>query len=257
MIHTLRQSPKFMRLVRKLRPLANGSIIDADSVATATLEKLWHATTTGAMRGDIGRFDNEVIAEMCGWLGDADLLVQTLIECRFLDECQEHRLVVHDWDEHAPNHVKGNVTRNGGFVLPVPLTTIAKGVSPGPVPKDGPQGTGAPNLTQPNPTNPNPTQPGNAASPRCVYPPEFEEFWKAYPVNAKGRRRGKKSTLDKWKLIKAEDRQDVLTAARNYASEETEYVKDPERFLRNDWWRDFVEPPKPKEQTNEFGNQLI
>lgn len=157
MIHTARQSPKFMRLVRRLRPLVGeSSIIDADAVATAVLERLWHATTTGAMRGDIGRFDDDVIAEMCGWLGDAGEMIAILVETEWLDEHADPavRLLVHDWSTHAPKHVKGNVTRKGGFIDPSPIGPAPKAPPQGTGPSDTPQGTGAPNPTQPNPTKP-------------------------------------------------------------------------------------------------------
>lgn len=241
MIHTLRQSPKFLRLVRKLRPLANGSIVDADSVATCVLEKLWHAAITGAIRGDIGRYDNDVIAEMCGWLGDSNQLIEILVETGFLDECKDHRLVVHDWDEHAPKHVKGNVTRCGGFIRAVPLGTVPKGDSH----EDDPLTTVVPNLTNSNPTQPNPTKPKDAAS-QPPYPIAFEEFWKAYPANSKGRKRGKRAAYGFWSRVPAGERDDLMSAVANYANEETEYVRDPERFLKADWWRDWVAEPDSK-----------
>lgn len=162
MIHTTRQSPKFMRLVRRIRTFVRPDcIIDADSVTTAILEKLWHATIAGAPRGDIGKFDNDCIAEMCGWMGDADQLVDLLVDCRFLDRHADHRLIVHDWHDHAPNHVKGNVTRMGGF-LTIAQTTGPNNKPLGQAPGDRPNATGAPNLTQRNATQPNPTQQENS-----------------------------------------------------------------------------------------------
>lgn len=176
MIHTARQSPKFMRLVRKIRTFVGPNcIIDADSVATAILEKLWHATITGAPRGNIGKFDNDCIAEMCGWMGDADQLIDLLVDSRFVDRHDEHRLIVHDWHDHAPNHVKGNVTRMGGFL------TITQAITPddeprGVAPGDEPQGTGAPNLTKPNPTK------QSAAA--CAAAESEELFIRSIDVNA-------------------------------------------------------------------------
>ena len=72
MIHTCRQSPKFKKFVRKIRPIAVNDVVDAESIAVSVLERLWHQTAVGAKRGDIGKFDNELIAEECGWLKDAD-----------------------------------------------------------------------------------------------------------------------------------------------------------------------------------------
>lgn len=181
MIHTARQNPKFIRFVRQMRPvMGHDCPVDAESVATGVLERLWHATATGALRGDIGRYDNEVIAEMCGWLLGADRLIAMLVECGWLDECEENRLLVHDWPDHAPKHVKGNVKKLGGFLE---RSGAPKALPKGSPPKAPPQGTGAPNLTQPNPTEPNPTQPNvtqpnvtRGAPPRKPFkPPSVEE----------------------------------------------------------------------------------
>lgn len=159
MIHTARQSPKFLRLVRKLRPLIGQSIVDADAIATAILERLWHATIVGAVRGDIGRFDNDCIAEMCGWLGDADYLISILVECGWLDLDDNHRLLVHDWEQHAPRHVKQNIHHKGGFIKPEfrgkSQPTIKKFAVSGDLPRETPQFGSTPNLTQPNLTQPN------------------------------------------------------------------------------------------------------
>lgn len=98
MIHTARQSPKFLRLVRKLRPLVgHESIVDAESVAVSILERLWHAAIAGAKRGDIGRYEDDVIAEMVGWMGEPEQLVGMLVESGWLEPCETHRLVVSDW----------------------------------------------------------------------------------------------------------------------------------------------------------------
>lgn len=68
----------------------------------------------------------------------------------------------------------------------------------------------------------------------------FEQFWKAYPQNDKGRKRGKAVSLRIWKTIAVSDRELVIAAAKNYAREQTEFVRDPERFLKSDWWRDWT-----------------
>lgn len=160
MISSTRQTGKFIKLVRKLRPmLGSSAIVDAESVAVAILERLWHATASSAMRGDIGKFEDEVIAEMVGWLGDASELIDLLVGCNWLDRSDEHRLLVHDWHDHAPNHVKGNVTRLGGFLTG---SGPSLGTSPiGQAPGDRPQGIGPPSLAKPSLTKPNQT---NAAS---------------------------------------------------------------------------------------------
>jgi hypothetical protein len=155
-IHTARQSPKFIKLKRRLRGIVpEGPFTDPESVAIAILERLWHATASGPIRGDIGSFDDEVIAEACGWPLEASLLIDLLVECGWLDRHPTHRLLVHDWHQHAPNHVKGNVAKKGGFLTYRDGDAPAaepKGEPKGPAPEVEPQRTSAPNLTKPNPT---------------------------------------------------------------------------------------------------------
>lgn len=115
MIHTARQSPKFTRLVRQLRATVATDMIDIETIAIGILERLWHMAIVGCQRGDIGKYDNESIAESVGWFGDADVIVGILVTSGWLDEDAEFRLVIHDWSTHAPGFVKRNIGRQGGF----------------------------------------------------------------------------------------------------------------------------------------------
>lgn len=116
LIHTAKQSAKFTKLVRRIRSTMPGLPVDPSTVATGLLEQMWHFTISSAKRGDIGQHDDELIAEACGWLGEPADLVAMLVETGWLDQCDEHRLVVHDWHEHAPGFIKRNIDRAGGFV---------------------------------------------------------------------------------------------------------------------------------------------
>lgn len=73
--------------------------------AVGILESLWHWTALYAKRGDVGRYPNVVIAQAIGWDMEPDKLVTALVTCRWLDEHTEHRLVIHDWHEHAEDAV--------------------------------------------------------------------------------------------------------------------------------------------------------
>lgn len=115
MIHTTTQTGKFRRLVRKLRPMLAEMPVSVELVATGILERIWHIGISDAFRGDIGKLDNEEIAEMVGWHGDADAFVDLLVEEKWLDRHPTHRLLIHDWHEHAPKYVKGNAAKSGGF----------------------------------------------------------------------------------------------------------------------------------------------
>lgn len=88
---------------------------------------------------------------------------------------------------------------------------------------------------------------------RHDYPDEFEAFWLAYP-SRNGRKRGKRKTLGIWRqAIGKGQRQALIEAATHYAgSREAQegFARDPERFLKADWWRDWLEDSGPTAQAN-------
>lgn len=99
------RSLKFLKLKRRLG-IPHWQVV-------GLLESLWLFTQTNAAAGDIGRHSDEDIAAGIEWAGDPTELVQALIGCGWLDRCETHRLIVHDWKDHAPNHLKGNLAKNG------------------------------------------------------------------------------------------------------------------------------------------------
>lgn len=77
------------------------------------------------------------------------------------------------------------------------------------------------------------------------HPPEFEAFWQAYP-RRKGKRVGKGAALRLWHKLKPAEQCEALEAAKNYARSDAAqrgYARDADRFLKADWWRDWVEGP--------------
>lgn len=82
------------------------------------LESLWMFCQHNAKRGDIGRFSDLELAIELEWDGDPEELIDALVESRWLDRCALNRLVVHDWEDHAPRWLKGVVSRTGGFAVP-------------------------------------------------------------------------------------------------------------------------------------------
>jgi hypothetical protein len=245
--HSTPESIKFKKLQRRLGITRYATI--------GVLESLWIATIKNAPRGDIGRFDNETIAIECEWDGDADTLVSALVECGWLDRSVQYRLIVHDWHDHAPYFVRGVVAKSGGFLSlegscakqckdELKSETIVGDYSDQLLVSDFIDQQ--PNLTKHNVTK---HKEDDAASQQS-YPVDFEDFWKAYPVNAKGRKVGKKATYGLWRKIPACDRGLLLEATAAYGQEQTEYVRDPERFLKADYWRDFSTPAeKPQRKS--------
>lgn len=96
---------KFKRLQRLLGESKRG--------VTGLLTLLWMETARQAPEGDIGKFSNEEIAILLDWEDDPDHLVLSLVETGWLDRSDPHRLVVHDWSDHCPNYIKGNLLRHG------------------------------------------------------------------------------------------------------------------------------------------------
>ena len=75
------------------------------------LEFLWHFTARFVPRGDIGKFSNSAIARALEWEKGAEELIQALVDCRWIDEGPTHRLVIHDWHEHADEYLHNRLAR--------------------------------------------------------------------------------------------------------------------------------------------------
>ena len=73
---------------------------------------------------------------------------------------------------------------------------------------------------------------------------DFDVFWGAYPKR-NGRKVGKAKAKNVWHKIPASDRADVMLAVKHYAVECNGFPKDAERFLRNGFWRDYLEQAEP------------
>lgn len=76
----------------------------------------------------------------------------------------------------------------------------------------------------------------------------FELFWGAYPKR-NGRRVGKKAAYERFMVLSEQDKLAAIQAAQHYADSLTPngssfvpYARDPERFLKNDYWREYLEP---------------
>jgi hypothetical protein len=91
---------KFKKLKRRLR-LPYWQVV-------GLLESIWKLGLTSAQAGDIGRYSNEDIAAAIEYEGDADEIVDVLVNCEWLDADPEFRLIIHDWSEHVPTYLKGN-----------------------------------------------------------------------------------------------------------------------------------------------------
>lgn len=97
------QHPKFYEL--------QAALGCSKPVAVGLLELLWHTTSDYCPAGDVGRFSDTQIARAVGYEGDASELIAALVSSGWLDVSDQHRLLVHDWPEHADDYVHLRLAR--------------------------------------------------------------------------------------------------------------------------------------------------
>ncbi len=145
---------KFKRLKRTL------NLRDWECVGI--LESLWQFTARSHMRGDIGASENLDIALALDWEGDDEELINAFVKSGWVDECEEHRLIIHDWESHCPNYVKGNLAKHGNTFAKQVTKQVAKDTAKD-VAKHGAKDTakhGAEHgATKPSQAKPSPTKP--------------------------------------------------------------------------------------------------
>ncbi|MCF8131346.1 MAG: hypothetical protein K9N10_22785 [Deltaproteobacteria bacterium] len=124
MKHDVEQHIKFKLLKRKL----SLNLWQAKGL----LESIWGVCATHTMQGNIGKLSNEEICVCIEWEGDPDKLFAILIECGWIDECAEYRLIIHDWAHHCPTYIKGNLSRHRKtFAQPVAKQSAKHGAKRG------------------------------------------------------------------------------------------------------------------------------
>ncbi len=79
--------------------------------ALGLLEALLDWTFDYARAGNVGKFSDGDIAQAIGWQGDPAMLIAALVDTRWLDRCDVHRLVVHDIADHVPKTWKELMAR--------------------------------------------------------------------------------------------------------------------------------------------------
>jgi len=112
------ESVKFKKLKRTLK-LKDWQVV-------GVLESLSMFACRNAPEGDVGRWSNDDIAAAIEWDGDANELIDALVQERWLDECDQHRLLIHDWSDHAPTWLKNNLKSHGKEVAKQTAKQVAK-----------------------------------------------------------------------------------------------------------------------------------
>lgn len=86
--------------------------------ALGHLTLLWAFTARKSPRGDVGKWTDGAIARACDWQQDSAAFVNALVESGYLDRDDEHRLLVHDWPDHAERWVKASLKNlNQTFIV--------------------------------------------------------------------------------------------------------------------------------------------
>jgi hypothetical protein len=169
MMHNAPETLKFKRLVRRLRKEIGDGPVAAETVVAGLLERMWHIAIRDPelQDGAIGRkLTPEDLAELVGWLRDPQILFDALMVERWIDASQSAVFVIHDWDVHKPNFLKGvaarRLRRNELGEQPSmqldsePSNELSNKL--GADPSIEPTNDTKHNTTQPNQTQPNPTK---------------------------------------------------------------------------------------------------
>jgi hypothetical protein len=94
--------PKFRRLMIKLDL--------RQYEAAGLLELLWAMAAQFTDDGNLSRFDCDDIAAYLDWRGDPKTLVDTLVDCRWIDRDGDS-LSIHDWADHMPHFITERIRK--------------------------------------------------------------------------------------------------------------------------------------------------
>jgi hypothetical protein len=75
------------------------------------LEAIWHFTGRFTPQGNLGKYPDAQIEAWVEWTGEPGSLVAALVASGWIDEDPVHRLLVHDWAQHADKATKLSLSR--------------------------------------------------------------------------------------------------------------------------------------------------
>lgn len=75
-------------------------------VALGCLEAIWHFTGRFTPQGNLGKYTDQAIEAWVEWDGKPGALITALLSAGWLDADPVHRLLVHDWAQHADKATK-------------------------------------------------------------------------------------------------------------------------------------------------------
>lgn len=253
--------------------------------AVGLMESTWHFTARYAPTGNIGRWSDEVIARGVTWDRDPAELVKALVDCRWLDTCARHRLVVHDWSQHSDDALHRALARAGMLFADGNIPNTSR-LAPGEKEKAEwelkkaktgarrahvGRTVGAPPRLIPAPPEPEPKdaphRPPAGGLVDFPYPPEFERVWAKKPRRAGAN--PKFPAFEAWRARQKEGAsvEDLESAVERYARfcEATgkigqEGVQQLATFFgpKKAGWRETWEPPtQPPSKPNGFNQRRV
>lgn len=216
--------------------------------AVGILEMIWHFTAQYAPQGDIGKWPDEAIAKAVGWkrptgrsgVTPGCTLSDALVEAKWLDRDPQHRLIVHDWQEHCDQSVTRKLARQKlAFVQP-------KLAVPKPVPKPEPE-------PEPHAEQPPHVPAAPAAIPiRQAHPPgyDLDELWAAFREAAAwaGWIDGDyREAWPEWCVLDSEQRMAAIAGIDAQAVwRPPRYMPGPRKWLAKREWQRRAPPEEPK-----------
>jgi hypothetical protein len=214
--------------------------------AEVYLIDLWITVAMDAPEGVLLGWDNEDIADACGWMEDPRKLVDALIESNWLEKDADGNYFLHDWCENqswacgakvrskaaqkaAKARWSGNDDAEGNADLCEPhaegMRTACGGHAEG----------NAPYFTLPIHSLPIDTK---EQTPSKNHGEEsFEKFWTMY-----GKPVEKKKCLAKWNKLSLKTTTLILEKLPSYilATPDRQFRKNPSTYLNNECWNDEI-----------------
>ena len=235
-------------LQRHYKILRLATILDIKPVQViGHIHCLWHNVLELKEDGDISSWTPEETESYALWGGLPNIFYNALKKEVLIEERNGYMLI-HDWLDYAGRYLQGKYrTSNSERLKEIEKKHSQTGQTVRPETPPN-----LPNLTKPNLTIN--TYATNKTLPLDV----FKKFWEIYP-SRNGKKLSKAGAEKLFAKIKDVEFELILQAVRNYANS-TEcrngYAKDAIRFLRGNYWRDWIEPEK-KQPLPEFKNQAL
>lgn len=103
MLRAAPDHPKFANLMSVLK--------QPKGPTAGWLEMIWHFTGRFTPQGNVGKYPDSAIEAWVGWDGEPGALISALVKTRWVDEDPIHRLLIHDWHQHADKATKNALIR--------------------------------------------------------------------------------------------------------------------------------------------------